>query len=156
MWQICGRLWKMWQIVADFGDSFWEKVHFPSSIILLYTLSQSTLHVKTQHGASAHTPRSIGLHSTEHRQTLHEASANTPGLTAFWPYRPNLPDANSFISTCIYLCRPSGAFVLLMLLYRGLAPPVCGLSLFRCFSSDTNKNVFCWTCDFARNPLKLI
>ena len=47
VWQICGRLLKMWQIVADCGDSFWEKVHFPSSIILLYTLSQATSHVKS-------------------------------------------------------------------------------------------------------------
>ena len=68
----------MWQIVADCGDSFWEKVHFPSSIILLHTLSQATSHVKTLHGVSAHTPRSIGLHSTEHRLTLHGASAHTP------------------------------------------------------------------------------
>ena len=73
VWQICGRLSKMWQIVADCGDSFWEKVHFPSSIIQLYTLSQSTLHIKTLHGVSAHTPRSIGSHSTEHRLTLHGA-----------------------------------------------------------------------------------
>ena len=73
MLQICGRLSKMWQIVADCGDSFWEKVHFPSSIIQLYTLSQSTSHVKTLHGVSAYTPRRIGLLSTENRLTLHGA-----------------------------------------------------------------------------------
>ena len=78
MLQICGRLSKMWQIMADCGDYFWEKVHFPSSIIQLYTLSQSTSHVKTLHGVLAYTPRSIGLHSTEHRLTLHGASAYTP------------------------------------------------------------------------------
>ena len=73
VWQICCRLSKMWQIVADCGDSFWEKVHFPSSIIQLYTLSHPTLHIKTLHGVSAYTPRSIGLHSTEYRLTLHGA-----------------------------------------------------------------------------------
>jgi len=36
VWQICGRLSKMWQIVADCGDSFWVKVHFPSGIIQLH------------------------------------------------------------------------------------------------------------------------
>ena len=46
VWQICGRLLKMWQIVADCGDFLGVKLHFPSSIIQLYTLSQSTLHVK--------------------------------------------------------------------------------------------------------------
>ena len=40
-------LWQIVENVADCGDSFWEKVHFPSSIILLYTLSQATLHVKS-------------------------------------------------------------------------------------------------------------
>ena len=36
MLQICGRLSKMWQIVADCGVSFWEKVHFTSGIIQLH------------------------------------------------------------------------------------------------------------------------
>ncbi len=67
------RVADLWQIVADCGDSFWEKVHFPSSIIQLYTLSQSTLHIKTLHGESAYTPRRIGLHSTEYWLTLHGA-----------------------------------------------------------------------------------
>jgi len=66
-------LWQIVENVADCGDSFWEKVHFPSSIIQLYTLSQSTSHVKTLHGVLAYTPRSIGLHSTEYRLTLHGA-----------------------------------------------------------------------------------
>ena len=76
--QICGRLLKMWQIVADCGDSFWEKVHFSSSIIQLYTLSQATSLAKTLHGESAHTPRSIGSHSTEYRPTLHVVFGTAP------------------------------------------------------------------------------
>ena len=32
VWQICGRLLKMWQIVADLG----VQVQFPSGIILLH------------------------------------------------------------------------------------------------------------------------
>ncbi|MBR4516411.1 MAG: hypothetical protein IKO60_03350 [Bacteroidaceae bacterium] len=37
------------------------------------TISHSTENRLTLHGASAYTPRSIGLHSTEHRATLHGA-----------------------------------------------------------------------------------
>ena len=36
VWQICGRLSKMWQIVADCGGFWGVKVHFPSSIFQLH------------------------------------------------------------------------------------------------------------------------
>ena len=79
VWQICGRLGKMWQIVADCGDSFWEKVHFPSGIIQLHVSPLEKFRYRpTLHVASAHAPCSIGPRSTEQRLTLHVASAHAP------------------------------------------------------------------------------